>query len=407
VTIVTQPVSRLLTNTIHILFNEYDTSFSRTLDHSSPDKMVKCQLCKTKGHAASACPSRTRATKRRRCQLCDQVGHTASDCPQGDVQSEADSTSSSSSTSSNNSAVSACAVCDAPPNIECAGSCQGAGSRNARIEEKEEDGSSDDDVSEGEGTATTTPPPPAKTRKPSKGAAAAAKTARTSSVAVVAAVSAARTVITPEKILKMRQEDIARLEVGRIVMLPETWRAWVWSRDVASRPSAYEKLLKAVQQLTGHERLITGGVPDSDKIQPQDARRAEEHFEELKMLLDPAGGISLAAMGAKVANSIRLRGQDLRAFISAKKEGWPIVRKAQDLEKGLRLVEKSWTSSLDKAKRLDAGNASPPSSPGAKTKNKRRSGKGKKGGKGAAGGGDGDSKSGNGGTKPGTGGGRR
>jgi hypothetical protein len=284
---------------------------------------------------------RDKKRKAESCQLCGKAGHSATDCNASDDEEDAED------------AISECDLCEAAADVQCKEDCLGHESRNARFD-------SEDDA-----------PPPVK-----KGKKGAGHTQLAGGDPLVADISAP----TPEQILKFDAAQICALKVIQVVLIPRVWRAWVWGRaKKAERIEAHAKLMKAVRQMTDHEKHIAGVGGSDTKVNRGDAQRVAENIDELNDLLDPSTGTDTPAMMAKIATIVTKRGEDIRAFTQASTDGWLITRRAMELEKTRKQAEKSWTLSVTEAKKELSAEAQPKG-----TARTFRAGKGGRGGGGTA-----------------------
>lgn len=323
------------------------------------------------------CPTRVTGKKRTRvvCQLCGEAGHEAGDCPyseaedpndgrdgggegaagEDDVEAdeEADDEEEDEATSETPSEAGSCLLCHAKRNEDCVDeACLNRERRCDRLERRKR---------AAEAKA-------AKLRRLSSGSK--SKAAAGTDETAVKGQSVAG--LTTDEILKLSAEKVAHLNLKQIILLPETYYAWVngpkKSADCRERHRQLFETLNQVLALDGSKALAS-----NQHITAADVERARRELTHLKDALDPS-----VPMGKRIASLAKEKGYELVAFREAQTHGWSAVRRALEVHRQEAQVSRPWAQAL--AKGVQAAKAS---SPG------RGSGKGGGGGRGGRAGGRG------------------
>ena len=152
----------------------------------------------------------------------------------------------------------------------------------------------------------------------------------------------------------LTEKDLKRLDVKELVYVPAImilahralWRPWLWGKPVKDRAGAFEALKKGIQKKYELEEPTTAG-----RITTLDRERAQQDFEELTEILDPAGGQGPAAVLRRLDKVIDRYGVKMQVYKTARKEGWKIARTTERIVAGEADTDKTWTESAALARR--------------------------------------------------------
>ena len=199
----------------------------------------------------------------------------------------------------------------------------------------------------------------------------------------------------PDEILKMAPEDVGKLDLRQIVLLPETHIVWINSpKALADKRERHRVLYAALKDVILETSAKSSESPRVSVIDTQQARRDLERLRELN---DPT-----VAPTKRLAMHAHLMGYDLVAYREAKTHGWPAVRAAQELFQSESQVQRGWAQAIAKGVASIKQQQSPKGQSGdGRGRRGGRGGKGKgnnnDGKDGKGGGGDGGKSSGGGG----------
>ena len=347
--------------------------------------MVKCQVCNGVGHSALECPSRSRLGKRGHgassvCQVCNQPGHTAKECEADgggggeesseDEDDESSGGEASEADSATPSETGSCYLCHAAKGDECSSGCKSETARAARIARQAE-------------------------------AAAAAKRRKLEAKQASAGSAGSAAVPSPERvagpstdeILKLKETEVARLDLKQVIMLPECLLPWInGPKKLADRKERHRQVFETLKVLILDDSTDAGSG-DRAKVSPLDLERARRELERMKQLTAPD-----VAPGKRIATLSQDFGYEMIAFKDARVHGWPAVRQAQKIFRSEAMVSRPWAQALSKGvAAAKAHAASSGAASGARSDSPRGTsggggGKRRRGGKGGKGGGGGDKK---------------
>ena len=303
------------------------------------DNTLICQLCEGKGHVAKVCPNRMSTGKRRRveeCQLCGEGGHVAKACPadggddgDGALDDEVDGMlddggAEEDEDEDGRSDTGSCYLCHADKTEGCRDpDCLNKERRDDRLARK-------------------------RAAKAKAAAAAGGGGGSSGGGGAGGGVDAKVGGHTPDDVLKMTTDQVGKLPLKNIVLLPETYFAWINApKTLPEKRERHRQLmesLRTIHGLDGAGRAAAGATGDgTPRVSTADVDRARRDFEKLKGLLAPD-----ASLGKRLCDTARDMGYDLVAYREAQTHGWAAVRRAQEVFNSDGQVSRGWAQALAK-----------------------------------------------------------